>query len=91
MGQSRRVQSSGTQISQTAAVSKQLQNPRIKQKSDLSPVSLLNSLFIVTNKPSEVKIQCVKFLLQTLPFKSYCIANEHSMNASMSFNSEFFA
>jgi len=86
MGQNTRVQSSGIWISQTA-VSKQLQNTFTKQKSDLSPVSLFNSLFIVTNKPSEVKMRCVKFLLEALPFKSRRIANEHG---SMGFISEFF-
>lgn len=37
--------------------------------------NLFNSLFIVTNKPSEVKSQCVKIPLQALPFKSYHLAN----------------
>lgn len=75
MGQCTRVQSSGMCISQTTAVSKQLQNTFTKHKSDVSPISLFNSLFIVTNKPGVVKIQCVKIFLQALPFKSYRIAN----------------
>lgn len=69
MGPGRRVLSSGMRISQTTAVSNQLWDPLRKQKPHLSPVSLFNSLFIVTSKSTEVKIQCMKLLWQALPFK----------------------
>lgn len=76
MDQSRLLHSSGTQISQAAAA----KSYKIHlQKSDLSPVSLFNSLFTVTSKTSEVKVRCVKFLLQALPLKSYHIVNEHGI------------
>lgn len=60
----------GTQVSQRAAVSKQLWNPRIEQKPGLSCISLFNSLFILASKPTEVKTWYVKFLLQASKLSS---------------------
>lgn len=60
----------GTQVSQRAAVSKQLWNPHIEQKPGLSCISLFNSLFVLASKPTEVKTWYVKFLLQASKLSS---------------------